>query len=392
MTEKLGLSERTRHICPSKIREVFAKVQEKENQGIHITNLSIGRPDFDTPKHIKEATKQALDKGKVHYASSAGILELREAICERMKEDYGLEFGLDHIIVTAGASQANYIATQTILNPGDEVIIPEPMYVYYDGWTYLAGAKTVSYPLDEKNSFLIDPKTLEKYVTNRTKALILTSPHNPTGQVYDEKCLSGVAELAKKHNFYVISDDIYNKIVFDDIRYRSIASMEGMKERTLIIGSFSKTYAMDGWRVGYLIANKEIISGAMKIHQHTLTCNNTFSQYGAAVALTSSQDCIEEMLKEFDRRRRLILSYLDEMGIPYVRPHGAYYVFPNISQFGMTSKEFSDFLLEEAQIAVVPGDAFGKRGEGYIRIANTTPYDEIEAGLSRFQKALEKID
>jgi len=386
-----GIGERTKHISPSKIREVFNKVQELNNQGIKVTNLSIGRPDFDTPRHIKEITKQALDDGKVHYTSSVGILELREAICSRMKMDYNLEFNPADIIITGGASHANFIATQTILNPGDEVLVPEPMYVYYDGWTYLGGAKTVSFPLREEYDFLINTKDLEKYISDRTKAIILTSPHNPTGQVYDKDCLLGIAELAKKYNFYVISDDIYNKVLFDDIEYHSIASFERMKERTLIIGSFSKTYAMDGWRVGYLIAAPEIISGSIKMHQHTLTCINTFSQYGATVALTESQDCVSEMVAEFDRRRLLILSYLDQMNIPYVRPRGAFYVFPNISKFGMSSNEFCDFLLREAQVAVVPGDAFGKAGEGYIRIAYTIPYGEIQEGMEKIKEVIKKL-
>jgi len=388
---KLSISERTKHINLSKIREVSAKVDNLAKQGIKVANFSIGRPDFDTPEHIKEATQEALSEGKVHYTSSAGILELREAICYRMKENYNLKFNPDEIIVTGGASQANYIATQTILNQGDEVLVPEPMYVYYSGWSYLGGAKSINFPIHEEDGFLINPIDLEKYITPKTKAIIITSPHNPTGQVYTKDCLQKVAKLAQKYNFYVISDDIYNRILFDNVNYYNIASFDGMKERTLIIGSLSKTYAMDGWRVGYLIAPKEIISGAIKIHQHTLTCINTFVQYGAKVALTDSQECVERMVTEFNRRRLLILSYLDKMDIPYVRPKGAFYVFPNIKQFGLSSEEFCGFLLKEARVAVVPGNAFGQAGEGYIRIAFTVPYEVIEEGMERFKKVVGKL-
>jgi len=391
MYKKIDIGERTKHIYPSKIREVFTKVQNMENQGFNITNLSIGRPDFDTPEHIKEAASKALAEGKVHYASSAGILELREAICYRMKEDYALQFDLNEVIVTGGASHANFIATQTILDQDDEILVPEPMYVYYSGWSYLGGAKCISIPVLEEDNFILNPVKLEKYITPKTKAIILTSPHNPTGQVYEKDCIKEIAKLAIKYDFYVISDDIYNKMLYDNVEYFHIASIDGMKERTIVIGSFSKTYAMDGWRVGYLIAPKEIISGSIKIHQHTLTCINTFAQYGATVALTDSQECVEKMVREFDRRRCLILSYLDEMSIPYVRPRGAFYVFPNIRQFGMTSEDFCNFLLKEARVAVVPGNAFGQGGEGYVRIADTVPYEVIEEGMERFKNAIYKL-
>ena len=388
---KLGIGERTQYISSSKIRKISMKVQNLIDRGVDVANFSIGRPDCDTPEHIKEATRKALAEGKVHYASSAGILELREAICYRMKEDYNLHFDPDEVIVTGGASHANYIATQTIINQDDEILVPEPMYVYYSGWSYLSRAKCVSVPIHEKDDFVINYVELEKYITAKTKAIILTSPHNPTGQVYGKGCIKEIAKLAIKYNFYVISDDIYNKILFDNVGYYNIASIAGMKERTIVIGSFSKTYAMDGWRIGYLIAPKEIISGAIKIHQHTLTCINTFVQYGAKAALTDSQECVEKMVNEFDRRRCLILSYLDKMSVPYVRPRGAFYVFPNIRQFGMTSEDFCGFLLKEARVAVVPGNAFGQAGEDYIRIAYTTPYKVIGEGMERFKQTIEKL-
>ena len=382
------ISDRVKGISPSKIREVMDKAKNLKNQGIEIIEFSVGRPDFDTPIHIKETAKNALDQGLVHYTTSAGTLELREAIKYRLEEDFQLKIDPEEIIVTLGAAEANYIATQTILSPGDEVLIPEPMYVYYDGWTFLGGATAVNFPLDLT---MKQPEDLEKYITKNTKLIILTSPHNPTGQVITYNALKIIAELAKKHHFLVISDDIYNKMIYDNEKYTNIATFNGMKERTLIIGSLSKTYAMDGWRIGYLIGPKLFIKQALKMHQHIMSCPNTFVQEGARVALTSSQNCVEEMVKEFDRRRKLMMSYLDDMGTPYERPSGAFYLFPCIKKYGLSSKEFCDYLLDEARVAVIPGDAFGQLGEGYVRFAYTTSYENIEKGMEKVRSALKKL-
>jgi aspartate/methionine/tyrosine aminotransferase len=382
------ISSRAKGIYPSKIREVMDKTKKLKNQGIEVIEFSIGRPDFDTPKHIKEATKIALDKGLVHYTTSAGTLELREAIIGRLKEDSQLTFEPDEIIVTVGAAEANYIATQTILNPGDEVLIPEPMYVYYSGWSFLGGATTVNFPLD---LLLKHPEDLERYITEKTKLIILTSPHNPTGKVISRQSLEKIADLAKKYNFLVISDEIYNQLIYDNVECISIAKFEGMKERTLTIGSLSKTYAMDGWRVGYLIAPKPLIEEALKIHQHILSCPNTFVQEGARVALSSSQECVGKMVHEFDRRRKLMMSYLDDLELPYDQPKGAFYIFPSIKKFGLSSEEFCNYLLAEARVAVIPGDAFGQLGEGHVRFAYTTSYENIEKGMEKVKSALEKL-
>jgi aspartate/methionine/tyrosine aminotransferase len=382
------ISNRAKGIYPSKIREVMDKTKELKNQGIEVIEFSIGRPDFDTPKHIKEATKIALDKGLVHYTASAGTLELREAIIYRLKEDSQLIFEPDEIIVTVGAAEANYIATQTILNPGDEVLIPEPMYVYYNGWSFLGGATTVNFPLD---LLLKQPEDLERYITEKTKLIILTSPHNPTGKVISPQSLEKIADLAKKYNFLVISDEIYNQLIYDNVECISIAKFEGMKERTLTIGSLSKTYAMDGWRVGYLIAPKPLIEEALKIHQHILSCPNTFVQEGARVALSSSQECVGKMVHEFDRRRKLMMSYLDDLELPYDQPKGAFYIFPSIKKFGLSAEEFCNFLLAEARVAVVPGDAFGQLGEGHVRFSYTTSYENIEKGMEKIKTALKKL-
>lgn len=387
----LQAAERTNGIYPSKIREVLGQVGELKKQGIEITDFSIGRPDFDTPEHIKEATKKALDNGLVHYTPSPGSLQFQEAVCHRFYEDYQLKFEPNQVIATVGASQAIYAALQGILNPGDEVLAPEPMYVYYGGLAFLAGAKVVAVPTSDEEGFIPTAEKLEKYVTPKTKALILTSPNNPTGQVVDKENVIKIAKLAVKNDLIVISDDIYNKILYDNIDYMPISKVPGMEERTIIIGSFSKTYAMDGWRIGYLVIPKDLVPGILKLHQHMISCPNTFVQIGAAEALTGPQKCVEEMTKEFDRRRLLIMKYLDQNKISYVRPKGAFYIFPSMKEFGLSSKELCLYLLKEARVATVPGGAFGEAGEGHIRIAFSTSYDEIDKGMGRMMVALDKL-
>ena len=375
----------------SKIREVLSKVEDAKRKGVEITNFSIGRPDFDTPKHIKEAAERALDNGLVHYTASAGTMELREAICHRYHQDYRIAIDPGEILVTTGATEAIYIGLMSILNPGDEVLVPEPMYVYYRGWAFLGGARCVTIPLKEEDKFLLRAEGVKKYITDKTKVLILNSPHNPTGQVFQKEDLIGIAKLAIDHNFMIVSDDIYNNILYDDVEYCHIAAAPGMKERTLSIGSFSKSYAMDGWRIGYLVAPREVISEALKMHQHVVSCANTFVQAGAQVALTASQDCVKEMVSEFDRRRRLLMSCLDEIGFAYVRPRGAFYVFPSIKKLGLSSSQFMEFLFEGARIAVVPGDAFSPEGEGYVRMSYCLSCEDIEKGMERVRIALRKL-
>ena len=390
MTGQL-LSARVQAIGFSKIREMMGKVEEAKRKGIEITDLSIGRPDFDTPEHIKEAAVKALAEGKVHYTASAGTLELREAICRRFQEDHQMKLDPGDIIVTTGAAEAIFIGLMTVLNPGDEVLVPEPMYVYYGGYVFVGGAKCVPIPLKEENQFLLRAEDLEKYINEKTKVVILNFPHNPTGQVLLREDLEPIARVANRHNILMVADDIYNGMVYDGAEFFPLAKAPGMKERTLTIGSFSKTYAMDGWRIGFLIAPRELISHAMKLHQHVVSCPNTFVQVGAQVALTASQDCVREMVAEFDRRRRKLMSRLDAMGITYVRPRGAFYVFPSIKKFGLTSNQFADFLFQKARVAVVPGDAFGPGGEGYVRISYCASVEEIEEGMERVRSALAKL-
>ena len=386
-----NIAERTNGIYPSKIREVLSKVDEYKKQGVHITDFSIGRPDFDTPEHVKKAAKDALDKGQVHYTASQGTRAFQEAVCYRLKEDFNLDFAPEDVIATVGASQAIYLAFQGILNPGDEVLAPDPMYTYYGGLAFLAGAKLIGVPTSDDDLFTPTAEKIARHITPKTKALLLTSPNNPTGQIIDKAEIFKIAELAAKHDFIVVADDIYNAIIYDDADYMPIAKAPGMKERTIVINSFSKTYAMDGWRIGSLIVPRALFPGIFKLQQHMISCPNTFVQVGAVAALTESQDCVKDMVKEFDRRRKLVMRHLDEMKIPYVRPRGAFYVFPDMRRYGMNSKDLALYLLSEARVAVVPGEAFGAAGEGHVRIALSTTYEEIENGLQRMVKALEKL-
>lgn len=385
------LAERTAKIGLSPIRRVVEKVQDAHNRGIDVINLSVGRPDFDTPAHIKAATQAALDKGQVHYTASPGILELREAVCRRLAEDHQLNYEPGEVIITMGATQAIFAAMLTVLNPGDEVLVPEPMFVYYSGWTSLCDASCVRLPLDGRDHFRLDIDKIRSLLTPRTKVFILTSPHNPTGQVYEKNDLIELGKLAVEKDFLIISDDIYSRMIYDDMKFYHVAQSSDVKARTLVIGSFSKCYAMDGWRAGYLVGPRDIIAETLKIQQHMISCPNTFVQMGAHEALTGSQECVAEMVAEFDRRRKMIMDHLDAMAIPYVRPRGAFYIFPSIDHFGMTSEAFSNYLFDEARTAVVPGTAFGPSGEGYIRMSYAAAYDRIEKSMELIAAAINRI-
>jgi aminotransferase len=391
MFQKPALCSLVDSLRPSPIRAIAEEAQRMAGQGVDVCNLTIGRPDFDTPLHIKEAAKTALDKGFVHYSSTAGELTLREAVCEYLLKNENVEYVPGEIVITMGGGEAGYVVSRALLNPGDEVLVPDPMYVYYDGWSSLSGASCIPVPTLAENDFNIDVASLEKAVNSKTKAIILTTPHNPTGQIYEKETLSQIAAFCMKHNLLVVFDNIYGRFIYDDAVFFNIAALDGMKERTIIVSSLSKTYAMDGWRIGYIAGSEWAMGAITKMHQHVVSCANTFVQKAAETALRSSQECVEEMRKEFDSRRKLVMSCLDKMNIPYPKPRGAFYVFPRIDQFGLSSIEFSHFLLHEAHLAVVPGSAFGECGEGHVRISYTISGEEILKGLSRMQEAIRKL-
>jgi len=390
---KKKLADRVQNISLSGIRVVSEKVRLLEKKGEKVFRFDMGRPDFDTPAYIKEAAKKAIQEGFVYYTTSSGIKELREAIAQKLYKDNNMEVNPDtELIVTVGAQQAAFISILGIINPEDEVMVPDPMYVYYTDWPELAGGKTVSIPTSQENNFKFSAKDIERRISPKTKMILINTPNNPTGVVLDKQTLEIIAEVAKKYDLLILSDECYEKMVYDSVKHYSIASFPGMKKRTITINSFSKVYSMTGWRLGYVAADKEIVAGLLKVHQHTIACPCSFAQKGGLAALTIPSQASENMVKEFERRRKLVLEYLNQMeGISYVQPEGAFYVFPSIKEFGMSSQQICDYLLEEARVAVVPGSCFGSCGEGYVRIAYSTSYENLQQGLESMKNALKRL-
>jgi aminotransferase len=387
-------AERMKTIPFSGIRRVFEAAGRLEAQGKRVIHLEIGRPDFDTPVHIKEAAKKALDDGKVAYTSNWGILELREAIAAKMAMDNNMHADpKTEVVVTLGANEAVFIAMMSTLNPGDEVLVPDPTWPHYPYCAQMAGAQPASVPLREEQGFLLDPEDVRARITPRTRMLVVNTPHNPTGATLDLKTLEELAEIAIEHNLLVLSDEIYEKLIYDGAKHYSIASLPGMWGRTLTVNGFSKVFAMTGWRLGYLVGPRNLIGAAVRVHQYTTTCANSFAQYGALAALEGPQECVQEMVSEFDRRRCLVISALESIeGLSCTHPpRGAFYIFPSLKALGLSSEAFVEFLLSRAQVATVPGPAFGMYGEGYIRLAYSTSYDDIAEGLERIGEALKQL-
>jgi aminotransferase len=389
----MKVADRMETIPFSGIRKVFEEVIRREKAGEKIIHLSIGRPDFDTPKNIKEAAKKALDDGKVHYASNYGIPELRDAIAQKTEQENNIGYDpASEIVVTVGANEGVLLAMMGLLNPGDEVLIPDPVWLHYFYCVQMAGAVPISVPTREENEFVPRIEEFKGLLTEKTKMIVLTSPNNPTGAVASAEVLDALAQLAKEKDLFVISDEIYESMVYDGNRHISIASLPGMKERTIIVNGFSKKYSMTGWRLGWICSDKALMSAMIRIHQYTTVCVTTFAQYGAAEALTGPQDEINRMITEFDRRRGFVYDSLKEMpGIRVLRPKGAFYVFPNITGTGKTSEEITGYLLDEAKIAVVPGSVFGNYGEGYIRISYANSYENLEIAMSNMNDALRRL-
>ena len=377
----------------SGIRVIFEAAAKLEARGEKVVHLEIGRPDFDTPAHIKRAASEALEQGQVHYTSNYGIPPLVSAIADNLRRDNGLEYDpKGEICVTVGANEAVLMAMVGLLDPGDEVLIPDPNWLHYFYCARLAGAEPVSVPLREADGFRLTAAAIAERITPRTRMLCLSTPHNPTGAVIDPATLLAIADLAERHDILVISDEIYEKMVYGGAEQMSFATLPGMRARTMTVNGFSKTYAMDGWRLGYVAAPKALMDVLIRVHQYTTVCATSFAQAGAAAAYTGPQECVAEMVAEFDRRRRLIVSALQSMpGVRCVDPGGAFYVFPSIGSFGMSSYDFAQRLLAEAKVAAVPGSAFGKHGEGYLRMAYSASYDEIAIGMERMRTFVEGL-
>jgi len=382
-------SLRSQSVPWSGVRKMFDLAQKYKD----VVNLSVGEPDFDTPRHILDAAADAMKTGYTHYTPNAGLMELREAIAEKLRKENGIEANPStEIVATAGAMGALSLAVLAMMNPGDEVLIPDPGFVSYKAQVILAGAKPVSLPLTEENEFGIDPSDIVGRISPRTKALIINSPSNPTGAVMSEKELRHIAQIACQHDLIVISDEAYERILYDGAKHLSIASLPEMKERTISIYTFSKTYAMTGWRVGYAVANETIIREMVKLQEHIVAHPSSVSQMAAIAALRGPQDCVEKMRKEYEERRNLMVGAIAKItGITSLKPKGAFYLFPNVSKLGLSSVDLAMYLLEKAKVVTVPGTAFGEHGKGYLRLSYATSKEKIIDAMSRIGGVAEKL-
>ena len=383
---KYHISQRVNQISPSGIRKFFDLLASIEG----IISLGVGEPDFATPWHICETAISSLEKGYTMYTSNSGMPELRQELSRYLKNNYSLEYDPDsELLITVGVSEALDLAMRAILDPGDEVIMPDPCYVSYNPCVVLAGGIPIMVPANQENNFEISAADIEAQINNRTKAILIGYPANPTGAVMTKGKLAQIAEVARRHHLLTISDEIYAKLVYG-VEHTCFATLPEMKESTILLGGFSKTYAMTGWRIGYAAAPREIIASMTKIHQYTIMCAPTMAQVAAIEALKSGEDSATEMVEEYNRRRLIIVKGLNDIGLPCFEPKGAFYAFPSIKGTGMTSEEFAENLLIEEKVAVVPGSAFGQCGEGYIRCCYATSLADIEEALSRMKRFVAK--
>ncbi len=381
------LSDKVTSLKPSGIRKFFDIVSEMKDA----ISLGVGEPDFDTPWFIRDEGIYSLEKGKTFYTSNAGLKDLRKEIATYIKRTQALNYDPDNeIIVTVGGSEAIDIGLRAVINPGDEVIIPQPSYVSYEPCALLAGAKPVIINLKAENEFRLTPQELIEAITEKTKVLILPYPNNPTGAIMERGDLEKIAKIVVEKDILVMSDEIYSALTYKG-RHVSIASLEGMKERTILINGFSKAYAMTGWRLGYACGPKDIIKQMTKIHQFAIMCAPTTSQYAAVTALKKGDEAVEQMRLSYNQRRRFLMNAFKEMGLECFEPYGAFYVFPCIKEFSMTSEEFATKLLMEEKVAVVPGTAFGDCGEGFLRISYAYSLENLKEAVARIHKFVNKL-
>lgn len=381
------LSEKVTSIKPSGIRKFFDIVSEMKDA----ISLGVGEPDFDTPWHIRDEGIYSLERGRTFYTSNAGLKDLRKEIANYIERTQKISYNPDNeILVTVGGSEAIDIGLRAVINPNDEVIIPQPSYVSYEPCAILANAKPVIINLKAENEFRLKPEELLNAITPKTKVLILPYPNNPTGAIMEKEDLAAIAKIIKEKDILVMSDEIYSALTYKN-SHISIASLEGMKERTILINGFSKAYAMTGWRLGYACAPKEILSQMTKIHQFAIMCAPTTSQYAAISALKNGDSDVEVMRRAYNQRRRFLMNAFKEMGLECFEPYGAFYVFPCIKEFGMTSEEFATKLLMEEKVAVVPGTAFGECGEGYLRISYAYSLENLKLAIERINRFIQKL-
>lgn len=381
------LSKTIKTIEPSGIRKFFDLVSEMDDA----ISLGVGEPDFDTPWHIRDEGIYSLEKGRTFYTSNAGLKELKVEISKYLNRRFGLQYDCNkEILVTVGGSEAIDIAMRAMLDPGDEVLIPQPSYVSYLPCCVLANGTPVTIELKAENEFRLTAEELEAAITPKTKLLVMPFPNNPTGAVMEKKDLEAVAEVIKKHDLFVLSDEIYCELTYLE-KHVSIASLPGMRERTIVVNGFSKSHAMTGWRLGYAYGPAEIIKQMLKIHQFAIMCAPTTSQYAAVEALKNGDEDVAMMREQYDARRRYLMERFKEMGLECFEPFGAFYVFPCIKEFGMTSDEFANRLLQTKKVAVVPGTAFGDSGEGFIRISYAYSLDDLKIALERVEEFITEL-
>ena len=386
------IASRLDRMAPSGIRKVNEKALAMEREGHKVLHFEIGRPDFDTPDYIKKAAFEALTAGKVHYTSNFGLMELRQVIADKLKRDNNVDYKASEILVTVGLSEAVFAVLATILNEEDEILVPDPVWLNYINVPNLLGAKAVTYALKEENGYQMDMEEIRAKITPKTRAVVIITPNNPTGGVLGENVLKELAQIAIENDLMVISDEIYERLVYDGEKHISIASLPGMKERTFTMNGMSKAYAMDGWRLGYVAAPEEYVMAMNKFHQHNTTCAPAFVQAAAIAALTQEGDEVNDMVKEYQRRRDYAVKAINDIeGISCQCPKGAFYIFINCKSLGMTSADLSAYLLENAKIALVPGDVFGPGGEGYLRMSFANSYENIVEGCENLKKAVEQL-
>ena len=384
------LSDTIVNIKPSGIRKFFDLVSEMNDPDV--VSLGVGEPDFETPWHIRDEGIYSLEKGKTFYTANSGLKELRVEICNYLKRRYQLTYDYTETLVTVGGSEAIDIALRAMINPGagEEVLIPQPSYVSYEPCAILAGAKPVIIELKHENQFRLTAQELEDAITDKTKILILPFPNNPTGAIMEKEDLEAIAKVIEKHDIFVISDEIYSELCYTD-NHVSICNIPGMQERTVLINGFSKSYAMTGWRLGYACGPKEIIAQMTKIHQFCIMCAPTTSQYAAVDALKNGDEDVAHMRESYDQRRRYLVHAFKEMGLECFEPFGAFYIFPCIKEFGMTSDEFANRFLQEEKVAVVPGTAFGDCGEGFLRISYAYSIEKLKIAMGRLSRFVAKL-
>lgn len=380
------ISQKVATLPPSGIRKFFDLLSSMED----IISLGIGEPDFVTPWHIREAGTYSLEKGYTMYTSNSGMPELRQELASYLELHYGISYHPEHeILVTTGSSEGLDLALRAIINPGDEVIIPDPCYVAYPADIILAGGVPILVPTNEESNFVVRATDIEARITEQTKAILVGYPANPTGAVMSKKEARAIAELAKKHDLLVISDEVYARLVYE-VEHICFPSLPGMKERTILISGFSKSHAMTGWRIGYVAAERRFIQALTKIHQYTMLSAPTIAQMAAIEALRNGEAEVQKMVQEYNRRRRFMVKRLNEIGLPCFEPKGAFYAFPSIKATGMSSEEFAEKLLLEEKVAVVPGTAFGACGEGFVRCCYATSLSNIEEALLRMGRFIRK--